>query len=329
MTRAPGWRFPDMGRRLERALHVVDLLRTTLVRAARGRGGGARGPARGRRHRHDLPPPLPRHRRSPSRCSTCCSPTRRIRARSSSSSRPWTSTCGTCRAATPRRSGAPRSGWRPAPSRACGSPTSAALAAIGPDGSRDVLDTAPPGRGRRPARARRRAHPPLPEPRAGRRTAWGTCERHLPRHARDDVRVRGAGRDLPQRGAPRPARPRRRRRRAARSCSSSRRPRRSPPSVDYFGNPVTFLTVQEPHQRAHDHGHERRRGRSADAPRSAANARVGDGPRPRARRAAAGDVRGLRVRLRLAARALDDGGRRLRAHRRSRRAARSSRRRSI
>jgi uncharacterized circularly permuted ATP-grasp superfamily protein/uncharacterized alpha-E superfamily protein len=31
MTRTQGWRFTDMGRRLERTLHVVDLLRATLV----------------------------------------------------------------------------------------------------------------------------------------------------------------------------------------------------------------------------------------------------------------------------------------------------------
>ena len=32
MTRGPGWRFMDMGRRLERALHTLTLLRRTLVR---------------------------------------------------------------------------------------------------------------------------------------------------------------------------------------------------------------------------------------------------------------------------------------------------------
>ena len=33
MTRGPGWRFVDMGRRLERGLTVLRLLRKTLVRS--------------------------------------------------------------------------------------------------------------------------------------------------------------------------------------------------------------------------------------------------------------------------------------------------------
>jgi uncharacterized circularly permuted ATP-grasp superfamily protein/uncharacterized alpha-E superfamily protein len=35
MTRGPGWRFMDMGRRMERALNTLELLRTTLVRRPR------------------------------------------------------------------------------------------------------------------------------------------------------------------------------------------------------------------------------------------------------------------------------------------------------
>jgi uncharacterized alpha-E superfamily protein len=38
MTRAEGWRFLDMGRKLERALHTVALLKETLVRPARQEG---------------------------------------------------------------------------------------------------------------------------------------------------------------------------------------------------------------------------------------------------------------------------------------------------
>jgi uncharacterized alpha-E superfamily protein len=34
MTRGPGWRFLDMGRRIERAMHTVGLLERTLVRPA-------------------------------------------------------------------------------------------------------------------------------------------------------------------------------------------------------------------------------------------------------------------------------------------------------
>jgi uncharacterized circularly permuted ATP-grasp superfamily protein/uncharacterized alpha-E superfamily protein len=34
MTRSPGWRFLDMGRRIERAIHTVGLLERTVVRAA-------------------------------------------------------------------------------------------------------------------------------------------------------------------------------------------------------------------------------------------------------------------------------------------------------
>ena len=39
MTRGQGWRFLDMGRRLERSLHLIGLLRRTLVN-----GGGSEGP---------------------------------------------------------------------------------------------------------------------------------------------------------------------------------------------------------------------------------------------------------------------------------------------
>ena len=34
MTRGPGWRFLDMGRRIERAVHALALLRSTLVEPA-------------------------------------------------------------------------------------------------------------------------------------------------------------------------------------------------------------------------------------------------------------------------------------------------------
>jgi uncharacterized alpha-E superfamily protein len=38
MTRGPGWRFLDMGRRLERAMHTVGLLASTLVQGVAHEG---------------------------------------------------------------------------------------------------------------------------------------------------------------------------------------------------------------------------------------------------------------------------------------------------
>ena len=61
MTRGQAWRFLDMGRRLERALGLVTLLRATLTERSRARGPAARSRARDRRQRHDLPAPLSGH----------------------------------------------------------------------------------------------------------------------------------------------------------------------------------------------------------------------------------------------------------------------------
>ena len=98
MTRGQAWRFLDMGRRLERALNLVaDAARGADARV-RSRGAAAGGAARGRRQRHDLPPPLPGELQVGAGASTCWSPTRRTRARSSSSWRRWPSTSPRCRA---------------------------------------------------------------------------------------------------------------------------------------------------------------------------------------------------------------------------------------
>ncbi len=60
-TRGPGWRFLDIGRRLERALFTCDLLRALHRRRCDARGRRPGGRARRRRQRHHLPQPLPHH----------------------------------------------------------------------------------------------------------------------------------------------------------------------------------------------------------------------------------------------------------------------------
>ena len=104
MTRAQGWRFPDMGRRLERGAWIATLLDACLVEPARDdEARAARGAARGRRQRDDLPPPLPgrRCRRAP--VLDLLLPTRPTRARSPSSSRRSTQHLSSCRARSKAR----------------------------------------------------------------------------------------------------------------------------------------------------------------------------------------------------------------------------------
>ena len=81
MTRGQGWRFLDMGRKLERSLHTIGLLRCTLACAVE--------PARGRCWRPllEIADSSMTYRRryqggcSRRRSSTCCWPTRPTRAR--------------------------------------------------------------------------------------------------------------------------------------------------------------------------------------------------------------------------------------------------------
>ena len=59
MTRGQGWRFLDMGRRLERSLHTLILLRTDAGDGERHGGTAPGSPAGDRRQLDDLSPPLP------------------------------------------------------------------------------------------------------------------------------------------------------------------------------------------------------------------------------------------------------------------------------
>jgi len=81
MTRGQAWRFLDMGRRLERALSVLLLLRNTLTERCPREAPLLRGDPGSRRQRHDLPPPLPRPICRRPRFWICCSPTRPTHAR--------------------------------------------------------------------------------------------------------------------------------------------------------------------------------------------------------------------------------------------------------
>ena len=71
MTHGPGWRFADMGRRIERVHHTARLLRTILVQADAGRRPDARSAARGGRQRHHVPDALHRHAPGSARSSIC------------------------------------------------------------------------------------------------------------------------------------------------------------------------------------------------------------------------------------------------------------------
>ena len=79
IVRGPAWRIGDTGRRLERALVVIDLVESAIGpertgrdddATARDRRGGDRGAAGGEREPRRLPPPAPQRRRARRRCRT-------------------------------------------------------------------------------------------------------------------------------------------------------------------------------------------------------------------------------------------------------------------
>ena len=74
MTRNFGWSFLDMGRRLERAGNLAELLRGIFgkARARRGRVGQPALHAGARRQLHHLPLALPAGADAAAACSTCC-----------------------------------------------------------------------------------------------------------------------------------------------------------------------------------------------------------------------------------------------------------------
>ena len=59
MTRGEGWRFLDMGRKLERSLHIIAAAAGDARHPGRARGAGARRGAGGGGQRDDVPPPVP------------------------------------------------------------------------------------------------------------------------------------------------------------------------------------------------------------------------------------------------------------------------------
>ena len=71
MTRGPGWRFLDMGRRIERALHTISLLRSTLVEDGHDESPDARSAAGNRRQLDDLSQSLPHDAATGAACSIC------------------------------------------------------------------------------------------------------------------------------------------------------------------------------------------------------------------------------------------------------------------
>jgi hypothetical protein len=116
VVRGPGWRFLDVGRRIERSLLVLGLLEALFAgpRAPRPRFGAPRAPRprcgatwRWRRARAWSPTGAAIAATSPStRWATSCWPTGTTRARCGSSSTSWSSTSTTCPTG---RSAAPRS----------------------------------------------------------------------------------------------------------------------------------------------------------------------------------------------------------------------------
>ena len=81
MTRGYGWRFLDMGRRLERRARSIQLIQQ-LARARRaGDDGGLELLLELADSIDDLPRPLSGRAAAAAPCSTCCSATRRTRAR--------------------------------------------------------------------------------------------------------------------------------------------------------------------------------------------------------------------------------------------------------
>ena len=92
MTRGQGWRFLDMGRRLERSVHTLSLLRSTLATVATGSEGPLLEAVL------EIADSSMTYRRRylsscrPRRCSTCSWPTKPTRARWPSSWSPWPTT---------------------------------------------------------------------------------------------------------------------------------------------------------------------------------------------------------------------------------------------
>ena len=251
MTRNFAWRFLEIGRRIERARQLAELTRGLVCGSAGARERRQPAPAAGaRRQLHDLSLALPddaadragarpaaarrdqpARRRLPARASSTPISTPRCRSEGphrSPGQRLILKLLTAVRLAEVERAAASRARTRRWPARRrC----SAALA-------------------RRPAAALRRDRPQLLRPcrDAGRhpRHAAGGTSRDLRGQPPHRLPLQPAGLDLAPPPAPDAAR-RRHQPAATRRSRSPRRPRSARRDIDYFGNPTTFVTIQQNH----------------------------------------------------------------------------------
>ena len=204
MSRGQGWRFLEIGRHLERAVHTVTLLRRVFVR--RRRPAAPRGRRCWRSPTASRPIAAATARAcNPAPCSTCCCSTRAIRARWATSWCSWRSWS--------RRSAATRA---PRAARAdrltLGALTQvrlfdvASLTDAGDEPAaraarRALLRRVAGAAGVAAGRALRRADAALLQPRRSRRSNW-CASYEVSRRPHDALPLQPAGDAVPQRGAP-------------------------------------------------------------------------------------------------------------------------------
>ena len=238
MSRGHAWRFLDIGRRLERAINLIANVRAVVATDHRLRGAAAA--ARVHRQHHDLPAPLFRPPGDARPRSRCCSPIRRIRARSPINSRRWASTSTDCpeRMITPGARSFRRADVLLVDTDVVDLSTNGAS-------GRALLETRLDRLVRGVLRAFRPAHRGLLQPRA--------CPRQLAPCVYDITHrtTYGYGADVSVSHHLAHLHPRDCHRSRSRTSSSRSSPRRrsTPNGVDYYGNTTTFFTINSPHDR--------------------------------------------------------------------------------